>query len=92
MKVNMLQNGKLNLIKLFFDGIKIFHKESRLLQMILHSLKSYIILEEDETMLDYDQSLKSTMLTYGLEDIAIDLLDYPNENVKEVANIILDML
>lgn len=92
MKVNMLQNGKINLIKVFFDGIKIFHNESRLLQMILHSLKSYITLEEDETMLDCDQSLKSTMITYGIEDIAINLLDYPNENVKEVANSILEML
>ena len=32
------------------------------------------------------------MLTYGLEDIAINMLDYPNENVQEVANTILDML
>jgi hypothetical protein len=92
LKVNILQNGRVNLIKLLLDGIKIFHKDKRLIEMILHSLKCYIVLEEDEIMLDYDISLKNDMIENGLEEIVTNFLNDPNDNIRDIAAKILDMI
>jgi len=92
LKVNILQNGRVNLIKLLFDGINIFHKDKRLIEMILHSIKCYIVLEEDEIMLDYDKSLKTDMIENGLEEIVTNFLNDPNNNIRDIASKILDMI
>jgi hypothetical protein len=89
-RVNILQNGKYDLFKILFSGFEFLKGESKLISMILLSLKHYLELEEEEGMLDVNFSIRDNMLNMGLENVLESFLNYPNENVKNIVESMLD--
>lgn len=93
----MLHNDKIDLLKLLTQSLNYFSNERRLLEIILISLKDLINLDEqdDDDMEGTDtnvNSVKRTLIFYGLEEILHGLLENMNESIQAQAESLYDIL
>jgi hypothetical protein len=90
-KFDMLGNEKINFLSILFNCLNIYNKDFKLFEMLLLTVKSYLLFEEDE-MMDAPNSIRNTLLGFGLEGFLEGLSEYPNEKVKDIAVSMLEII
>ncbi len=71
--------------------LHIFFKEKRIVELTLLTLKCYLFMEDDEEVF-LSFSIRKRLLNNGFEDILREMTTYPNESVRDVAQVIDGLL